>query len=242
LGKKHRLYATGDLARRTSDGEFVVAGRIDTQVKLRGFRIELGEIETRLRAISGVAKAAVDLRSRGANDQQLVGYVVTKSGVEFDRETAQSALSKNLPEYMVPNAWVVLSDLPQTGNGKLDRKALPDPQTIARITPLHEFTSAETAIEKQIMEIWQDVLGRDQISVTDTVQALGIDSLALFRIAAKMLDAGLGLEARHMFAHPTIRRLAAFHDSRDTDAAPSNRPSLKSFRKGARRTAAGDQS
>jgi amino acid adenylation domain-containing protein len=230
-----KLYATGDLARRRADGEIEVLGRIDTQVKLRGFRIELGEIETRLRALPGVDKAAVDLRARGTGDRQLVGYVVPVAGQDPAPEALTEALARDLPDYMIPRAWVTLSSLPQTGNGKLDRKALPDPAESASVTPLHSQVAAETETEKRIAGIWAKVLGHEQIGVTDTLFTLGVDSLAVFRIAAQMLDAGLNLEARDMFAHPSIRQLAAFHDSRGGEPARPARPSLKDFRNGARR-------
>ncbi|MDF1856194.1 non-ribosomal peptide synthetase/type I polyketide synthase [Pseudooceanicola sp.] len=238
-GRRQRLYATGDLARRRADGEYEVLGRIDTQVKLRGFRIELGEIETCLRAVPGVDKAAVDLRQRASGDRQLVGYVVATEGADPTPAALSAALSQVIPDYMIPRAWVMLSALPQTGNGKLNRKALPDPQETASVTPLHQAAPPETATETRIAEIWSEVLGMAQISVTDTLFALGIDSLAVFRIAAKMLDSGLELEARHMFAHPSIRELAAFHDGRGNDVGSKARPSLKSFRNGAHRAGSG---
>lgn len=237
-GRNLRLYATGDLARRRTDGEIEILGRIDTQVKLRGFRIELGEIEIRLRAMPAIAKAAVDLRARGG-DKQLVGYVVPDEGSRPDTAVLAAALATDLPDYMIPRAWVVLSDLPQTANGKLDRKPLPDPQDSASITPLRQVTDPETPIERRIADIWCAVLGVEAISVTDTLFALGIDSLAVFRIAARMLQDGLELEARHMFAHPTIRELAAFHDGRGDQPGRPTRPALSDFHRGARRTTGG---
>ncbi|MEL6570926.1 MAG: amino acid adenylation domain-containing protein [Pseudomonadota bacterium] len=234
-GEMRRLYATGDLARRTPDGEIAVLGRIDTQVKLRGFRIELGEIETRLRAQPGVSQAAVDLRKRENGDGQLVGYVVADDEARLDTSALGLALAEDLPDYMVPRAWAVLSALPQTGNGKLDRKALPDPQSTASITPLHQVVPAATDTEKRIAAIWAKVLERDALSVTETLHALGVDSLAMFRIASHMLNDGLNLEAKHMFAHPSIRDLAAFYDGREASGATAQRPSLKAYRGGARR-------
>ncbi|OWU83523.1 hypothetical protein ATO6_18790 [Oceanicola sp. 22II-s10i] len=238
-GQTRRLYATGDLARRRPDGEVEVLGRIDTQVKLRGFRIELGEIETALRAIPGVDKAAVDLRARGSGDKQLVGYVVAEDGAAPEGAELTAKLAEVLPDYMIPRAWVMLSALPQTGNGKLDRKALPDPQDTASVTPLREAAEPETETERRIAAIWGEVLGRDRVGVTDTLFALGVDSLAVFRIAARMLNAGLNLEARHMFAHPSIRELAAFHDGRGGSTDGPAKPSLKDFRAGARRAGRG---
>ncbi len=234
-GQTMRLYATGDLAQRTPQGDIAVLGRIDTQVKLRGFRIELGEIETRLRAVAGITQAAVDLRKRSNGDGQLVGYLVAEDGQSLDLNAVAVALAADLPDYMVPRAWVTLSALPQTGNGKLDRKALPDPQDTASVTPLHQRVIPSTPTEKRIAAIWETVLERQQISVTDTLYALGVDSLALFRIAAHMLNDGLNLEAKHMFAHPSIRALSDFHDSRTASGPVSGRPSLKSYRDGAHR-------
>lgn len=240
-GGAQRLYATGDLARRLPDGEIEVLGRIDTQVKLRGFRIELGEIETALRAIPGVAKAAVDLRARGKTDRQLVGFVVPEDGSAPDPSALSATLASTLPDYMIPRAWVTLSTFPQTGSGKLDRKALPDPDEKASVTPLRQVIAPESDTERRIAAIWADVMGVESLSVTETLFSLGIDSLAVFRIAAKMLEDGLELEARHMFAHPSVRELAAFHDSRATPegGTAGARPSLKNFRNGARRTRGG---
>lgn len=237
-GTPRRLYKTGDLARRLPNGEVEVLGRIDTQVKLRGFRIELGEIETRLRALPGIDKAAVALRTRANGDRWLVGYLVPSAGQTPDTATVSAALAAQLPDYMVPQGWVTLSALPQTGNGKLDRKALPDPEATAQVQPLRALTAPETATETRLAAIWAEVLGLEDIGVTETLYALGADSLAVFRIAARMLNDGLNLEAKHMLAHPTIRELAAFADSREGATQPK-RPSLKDFKHGARRGSKG---
>ncbi len=234
-GRARRLYRTGDLAMRLTTGEIRVLGRIDTQVKLRGYRIELGEIETRLRAVPGVTAAAVALRARANGDKRLVGYLVAEPGATLDHAEVRAALATQMPDYMVPQMWVDLTALPQTGNGKLDRKALPEPEDTATITPLRTAVTADTETERRIAEIWAGVLGVEEIGVTDTLYALGADSLVIFRIAARMLDDGLNLEARHVLAHPTIRELAMFADSRAPADATSSRPSLRDFRQGARR-------
>jgi aryl carrier-like protein len=139
---------------------------------------------------------------------------------------------------MIPRGWVTLSRLPQTANGKLDRNALPEPGAGAEVTPLSRAEAPATETETRLHDIWCAVLGRDAIGVTDTLFALGVDSLAVFRIAAKMLDAGLGLEAKHMLAHPSIRALAAFHDAHGADGPTGPaRPSLSAYLGGARRSA-----
>ena len=239
MGRPRRLYRTGDLALRRADGEIVVLGRRDTQVKLRGFRIELGEIETRLRALPGIAKAAVDVATRPGGDRLLAAWLVAEPGTVPETVALCAALAAHLPDYMVPQAWTVLDTLPQTANGKLDRKALPAPIPAAPAAVAVAVATPDSPTETRIAAIWTEVLGRDQIGVTESLHALGVDSLSVFRIAARMLDAGLGLEARDMLAHPSIRALAAYADAR-TDTrpgadAPPARPSLKAFRHGARR-------
>lgn len=233
-GKARRLYRTGDLAKRLPNGEVAVLGRIDGQVKLRGFRIELGEIEATLRAQPGVAKAAVDLREDVRGDKRLIGWIVPEPGMEPDFQALARALAVSLPDYMIPQGWMQLDALPQTANGKLDRKALPAPEHAA--VSATAIVAPETETERQITIIWAEVLGQETVGVTATIQSLGVDSLSVFRIAARMLDAGLGLEARDMLRHPTIRDLAAYADQRARGTEDrAVRPSLKSFRGGARR-------
>ncbi|MCE6958681.1 amino acid adenylation domain-containing protein [Cereibacter sphaeroides] len=238
-GTTQRLYRTGDRARLLADGSVELLGRGDGQIKLRGFRIELGEIEMALRATGGVAQAAVDLRTNPRGEKQLVAWIVPEAGAAPTPEMLMEALERVLPNYMVPSRWVTLSALPQTLNGKLDRKALPAPEAAAPVTPLREMTRPTTPLEERLSGIWAEVLGMEAISTTDTLYALGADSLTIFRIAARMLDAGLNLEARDLLQHPTIRDLAAFAASRETSGASAGaRPSLRSFRHGARREGA----
>lgn len=236
-GQPQMLYRTGDLAKLRADGTVEVLGRIDTQVKLRGFRIELGEIESRLRAMDGVQKVAVDVKSRANGDRQLVAYIVAENGAVVDGSALRSALSAVLPNYMVPQAYVTLPALPQTANGKLDRKSLPDPDSTGQATPMVAASRAmaNTATEEQLVTIWGAVLGNDAISTTDTLFDLGADSLMVFRIAARMIEAGLNLEAKHLLDHPTIKTLAEFADSRVAEPEKPAAPLLKDFRNGARR-------
>src|SRR5690606_33766309 len=123
--------------------------------------------------------------------------------------------------------------LPETANGKLDRRALPALDAVgAQVT--RQITAPETELESRLAGIWQDVLGIDAIGRDEDIFALGADSLSIFRIAARMLDSDIAIEARHLMEHPTIQAAAAFADSRvDTPRAPS----LKAFRKGGRRKA-----
>lgn len=234
-GPSQRLYRSGDLAVRLADGNIQVLGRQDTQIKMRGFRIELEEIETKLRAVDGVAAAAVALKTRKNGDAQMVAYLVPETGARVDPAGVADRLRQELPDYMVPKGWVMLASLPQTANAKLDRKALRDPDEMATVTPLKSIAPPQGDLEQQIAGIWQSVLGMDEISVTDTLFAIGADSLSVFRIAARLMDAGLNLDARNVLAHPSIRGLATFAGDQGTADKVSERPSLKAFRRGARR-------
>jgi len=224
-GEAHRLYKTGDLAIRRADGSLHLLGRRDGQIKLRGYRIELGEIEAQLRNDPSVANAAVALRPGPSGADQLVGYLVPGEDASIDITATSDRLSGGLPDYMVPTAWKVMDALPQTANGKLDRKALPEPNPVEAVR-LRAVEAPKGAVEAQIAAIWKDVLGRDVVSVTDTLQQLGADSLDIFRIASRLMAAGLPLEARDVFAHPSIRALAE-HAARA--AAAPKRPSLQDF-------------
>ncbi len=231
-GEMRRLYRTGDLAIRQPDGTLTLLGRRDGQVKLRGYRIELGEIEARLRNAATVTQAAVALKKGVSGTDCLVAYIVPEDGGLVDEGHLSARLAAELPDYMVPSVWIPMTDLPQTANGKLDRKALPNPQDGAPVRLLRTVEPPVGDIETRIADIWQEALGLDEVSVTDTIFALGADSLTVFRIAARQIEAGLGLEAHHIFEHGTIRALAAQVQA-GTVAAPA-RPSLKDFRRTSR--------
>jgi amino acid adenylation domain-containing protein len=230
-----RLYRTGDLAIRGADGSMRLLGRRDSQVKLRGFRIELGEIEAAMRTVPGLSAAAVDLRD-GPNGKHLVGYYFAENSALESAGIAQKVASM-LPDYMVPTRWHRLESLPQTMNGKLDRKALPDPSPGAPTSPvsLGAADSPQNPMEEQLRSIWAEVLGGNDIPTTATLFELGADSLSVFRIAARMIERGLGLEARDLLQHPTIRRLAEHALTRPDGARQRSVPSLKAYRNGARR-------
>jgi amino acid adenylation domain-containing protein len=199
-----RLYRTGDLVRRREDGVFDYVGRIDHQVKVRGFRIELGEIEARLREQVGVNDALVVVRDSGQGPQ-LVGYVVA---VEDDGLglRCQAALRESLPDYMVPTQIVVLPRFPLTPNGKLDRKALPDPTFEGR-----DYVAPRTPLEWALAEIWQQVLGVDKVGITDNFFELGGDSLRTLKVISKVRalnQPDFQLKLRDMMAKPTIAGLS----------------------------------
>ncbi|MBM3093834.1 amino acid adenylation domain-containing protein [Ensifer sp. T173] len=237
-GTVQRLYKTGDVGRRLADGSLQLLGRRDQQIKLRGFRIELGDIEAAISSAAGVRQCAVVAAPNSNGDKQLVCYVIPE---DQSSKPSTSMLvthaEANLPPHMVPGFWVLEEALPQTANGKLDRKTLEQ-----RGLPQRETTAIRvpprTAMETQLCEIWREVLNAQEIGVEDNLYALGADSLIIFRIAARMLDSGLRLEAKHLMMHPSIAELATFAETRD-DIDPNGTqpqvPSLRDFRNGARR-------
>jgi amino acid adenylation domain-containing protein len=176
-----RLYRTGDIARLRSDGQLEFLGRRDHQVKIRGYRIELGEIEAVLTTHEGVKESVVLAREDGPGDQRLVAFVTLSAGASFDEEVTRNKLRGKLPEYMVPNHFVVLPALPLTPNGKIDRKAL----TTMRIAPRLTTVAADTlmnSVQRQIADVWRDVLRVERIGLHDNFFDLGGHSLLLIKL------------------------------------------------------------
>ncbi len=200
-----RMYRTGDVVRWRSDGRLDFLGRADFQVKIRGFRVELGEIETALARIDGISQAVVVARNDSGNHQRLVGYVVAERLVT-PREL-RTALAETLPAYMVPSAFVVVDEFPLTANGKIDRKALPDPTPTAdNAAPVREpATEAEAAL----CAVYAEVLGLDKVGADADFFALGGDSVLTLRLVHRARSAGWEISARHVFRHPVVADLAA---------------------------------
>ncbi|WP_162897104.1 non-ribosomal peptide synthetase [Chromobacterium rhizoryzae] len=200
-----RWYRTGDRVRWRRDGVLEFLGRIDEQIKLRGYRIELGEIEATLGHHPGLSGCAVALRRSAADEKQLVGYLVARpdSGEAADSAAVQAWLEARLPGYMVPRVWVWLDALPQSANGKVDRKRLPDPVVETGAA------AAETEAEAALVEIWQGLLGLERVGVRDNFFALGGDSILSIQMASRAAERGLRLSPQQVFRYPTIAELAA---------------------------------
>lgn len=206
-----RLYRTGDLGRFRPDGQVEFLGRSDHQIKIRGFRIELGEIEAVLRTHPQVSEAAVIAREDEPGRKQLVAYVVgatLSTGRALDTDL-RAWLSARLPEYFVPAAFVALVALPQTPNGKLDRKALPAP---ASATPAagepDDFVAPRTSAEQALARIWTEVLKVPRVGLHDNYFALGGDSILVLQVVARARATGLALSPRLVFERPTVAELA----------------------------------
>jgi len=194
-----KLYRTGDLGRFMPDGNIEYIGRKDFQVKVRGLRIELGEIEHAIKQLPGVTDALVTVR-----DEQLIAY-----GVSIEPDSAsqwQSVLRNALPDYMVPARLILLPEWPLTPNGKIDRKALPDPDIQQRLMP---YVAPRDDIEIAIVDIWSQVLKRDEIGINDGFFDLGGHSLLANQIVSRLRKHfAIALPIRDLMTHPTVAELA----------------------------------
>jgi amino acid adenylation domain-containing protein/non-ribosomal peptide synthase protein (TIGR01720 family) len=204
-----RMYRTGDRARWRADGELDFMGRLDEQVKVRGFRIEPGEVEAALRTHPAVRRAAVAAREDRPGQRRLVAYVVA-DGEMPDAGELRRHLRERLPEYMVPAVFVPLDALPMTASGKIDRRALPDPEPAA---PVATTVSSEDAprgpVEETLARLWAQALGREAVGVHDNYFELGGDSILSILIIGRAAEQGIRLTPRQMFLHPTIAELAS---------------------------------
>jgi amino acid adenylation domain-containing protein/non-ribosomal peptide synthase protein (TIGR01720 family) len=201
-----RLYRTGDRVRRRADGALEFLGRLDHQVKVRGFRVEPGEIEAALLELPAVRAAAVVARHDGPGDARLVAYVVSADGGEMDAVALRGELGRTLPAHMIPAAFVAMDALPLSPNGKLDRRALPEPAAPgAAEAPVEPRTEAEAALA----EIWAAVLRLPRVGVEDDFFHLGGDSILSLQVVSRARRAGLRLSPRDLFEHPTVAALAS---------------------------------
>ena len=198
-----RLYKTGDLARYLRSGEIAFLGRVDDQVKIRGYRIEPGEIEAALSDQPGVQACAVVVRGEAA-DSRLVAFIVPVEDGSIDVVDLKRQLRRTLPEYMLPAAFVQLESLPLTASGKVDRRALPEPDT-QRPEGREKRLMPRDALERRIASVWEQVLGVHSIGVCEDFFDLGGHSLLAVRLIAGLADTtGIKLPIAAMFQAPTI--------------------------------------
>ena len=202
-----RLYKTGDLARYLPDSNIEYLGRIDNQVKIRGFRIELGEIETVLNQHEDVQASCVITREDIPGQKRLVAYVVPQKQVILTTSQLRQFLKAKLPDYMVPNAFVILEALPLTSNGKVDRRALPAPDLDSEIAD--KFVAPRNSIEEKIALIWSQVLRLERVGIDDNFFELGGHSLLATQVISRLQEAfGTSLLLRYLFESPTIAQLS----------------------------------
>ena len=199
------MYKTGDLGRWAADGAIEYLGRNDFQVKIRGFRIELGEIEARLRAHPGIYDAVVVAREDSPGDKRLVAYYAGEEGL--DAKALRTHLAAALPDYMVPAAYVKLDALPLNANGKLDRKALPAPDSEAYGAGDYEAPIDE--LEAMIAQSWSRALKVERVGRHDNFFELGGHSLLGLTMIAELRNKGISAGAYSLFRAPTLIDFAA---------------------------------
>jgi amino acid adenylation domain-containing protein len=203
-----RLYKTGDLARYLPDGNIEYISRIDNQVKIRGFRIELGEIEAVLSQHPEIRETVVIARENVAGGKQLVAYVVPYQEPAPAISDLRRFLKEQLPDYMVPSAFVALESLPLTPNGKVDRRALPAPDP-TKLKLQDNFVYPRTPVEEVLAEIWASVLGRIRVGIFDNFFELGGHSLLATQVISRVRQTfQVELPLRSLFASPTVADLA----------------------------------
>jgi amino acid adenylation domain-containing protein len=207
-----RLYRTGDLARYLPDGNILFHGRLDQQLKIRGFRLEPAEVEAALKQHPAVRQSVVTAAGDQAGQQRLVAYVLPGLSEEAARlPTAgqlRAFLLARLPEYMVPANFIFLDSLPLTAGGKIDRRALPSPDQ-SRPDPEAPFVPPQTSLEKEVAEIWAELLGLERVGLHDNFFTLGGHSLLAMQLLSRLRAAfGVDLPLQPLFETPTVAHLA----------------------------------
>ncbi len=218
-----RLYKTGDLVRMNEDGVVEYVGRADGQVKIRGFRIELGEIEARLAEHAGVRRAVVVARTSASGDKRLVAYVVAE-GAAPKATALREHLAPRVPDYMVPSAFVFVAEIPVTGNGKVDVRALPAPDA-KRPELAVPYAAPTTKLERILCAAFAAALELDEVGVDDGFFDLGGSSLLAVRVAAALRrEHALDVPVIRLFEHPTAAGLARTIEGAGRAARPRAHP------------------
>ncbi len=203
-----KMYRTGDLGRYLDDGSIEILGRLDDQIKIRGFRVELGEVETAINRLPAIKENTVVVHQQPNTGKQLIAYCeLVDPSNEPDVAELKAKLKQTLPYYMVPSALVYLGALPITPNGKVDKRALPEPTDADYVST--EYVSARNPIEATLIEIWQQVLEKERVGIFDDFFDLGGHSLLINRVAMQLKQKlSVDLPLRTLFEVPTIAALS----------------------------------
>ncbi|TCI85724.1 non-ribosomal peptide synthetase [Tenacibaculum sp. M341] len=223
------MYKTGDLVAWDVDGNLRFLGRIDDQIKIRGNRVELGEIETTFNNIAGVKQSFVLVKNHHGT-QQLVAYI--KGSIE-KIDTVKSSLAMKLPDYMIPESFVVLDEFPTTRSGKIDKKALPEPDVVTTTV----YVAPETELEKQLAQVWIDVLGIERIGINDDVFKLGVNSLGIMKFIAKIrrvldLDVPFNIAFKYVTISELAKVLSLAMEEKDNEEDTEDYSITESFEEG----------
>jgi amino acid adenylation domain-containing protein/non-ribosomal peptide synthase protein (TIGR01720 family) len=192
-------YKTGDLGRWSPEGQIEYAGRVDDQVKIRGYRIQLKEIESVLDSFEGIKQSVVVVREDRVNIKQLVGYVVSEENI--DNSSIKRFLELTLPEYMVPKVYLRLPFFPVTNAGKIDVKELPVPDAT------NNYVAPTIQLEKELVVVWQKLLGVEQIGVHDNFYELGGDSIKAIQLVSRSKSIGIHFQVKDIFNYQTISEI-----------------------------------
>jgi acyl-coenzyme A synthetase/AMP-(fatty) acid ligase len=218
-----RLYRTGDLGRLLPDGNVEYLGRADEQVKVRGFRVEVGEVESVLKQHAEVRECVVTAVETGGGSLRLVAYFVTRAPTLAEPGGLRNFLKEQLPEYMIPSAFVRLEALPLTPNGKLDRKALPEPDGASR-EAVEPYVAPRSELESLIAGIWREVLEVERVGVHDNFFNLGGHSLLMIRVNSRLRETlRAELPVIEMFKYPTVSALAEHLSTPRVDSSETAR-------------------
>ena len=217
--KKSRIYRTGDLVRWVGDGQLEYLGRNDDQVKIRGNRVELGEVEHTLSAMDGVRKSCVVIKDRettAGTVKCMVGYYEPDSESDsLEQDLLIKKMRAFLPDHMIPDVLIKLDTFPVTGNGKLDKKALPD---LDSGVPDHEYVAPTTETEQMICKIWEEVLGLQRVGITDNFFKIGGNSILAIQLSHRMSKAlNHEIKVADVFMNSTIRELVSAHFDRKNE-------------------------
>ncbi|MEM0578415.1 amino acid adenylation domain-containing protein [Flavobacterium polysaccharolyticum] len=200
-----KLYKTGDLGKWTKEGNILYEGRNDEQVKIRGYRIELSAIEQQLLANEDIQEAVVCVEKGYEESKELVAYIV--ASVPISAGNLRSFLSKILPEYMLPQKYVQLEQMPLTINGKIDKKALPALHSATVVEDNHAFVEATTSEEKLLVSVWEEVLKKEGVGIKDNFFSIGGDSIKSIQIVSKLKQYGYVLKAGDIISNPKLEDL-----------------------------------
>lgn len=199
-----RLYRSGDRVKMLEDGSLMFLGRVDDQVKVRGYRVELEEVARALRAQPAVAQAEVIVRESTEGQAKLYGYVVAQSGELISVDQLRDTLARSLPDYMVPDAVMLLETLPLTPNGKVDRKALPTPDRMSD----EDYEAPQGKVEETLAAIWAEVLEVDRIGRSDNFFSLGGDSILCLKVVARARKHDIKLMPKQLFEYQSLFALS----------------------------------